>query len=48
MIKSVGILKESNEDLKVNRCEVGIFKVSGFFLSFLYAQVRNLFYKWKK
>lgn len=31
MIKSLGILKESNEDLKVHRCEVGIFKFSGFF-----------------
>lgn len=51
MIKSLGILKESNEDLKVHRCEVEIFKVSVVFffsLSFLYAQEGSLFWKWKK
>lgn len=38
---------QSNEGLKVPICEVGSFKFQSF-LSFLCAQKRSLFWKWKK
>lgn len=49
MIKSVGIVKESNEDLKYIDVKWESLKFQFFFfLSFLYAQKRSLFWKWKK
>ena len=38
---------KSNEGLKVPICEVGSFKFQPF-LSFVCAQKRSLFWKWKK